>query len=90
MDTKELETLYPLHYRPVDVHGGVLGPPFPVVLNQLLLLVEGEVVVLAAHCQVTDLFPLGCLIINGYQAYPNKSVVSGSPLHSSHVLSNWP
>jgi hypothetical protein len=37
----------------------VLDPPFPVVHNHLLCLdhVEGEVVVLAPHSQVSDLLP---------------------------------
>ena len=63
MGTKELETLHPLHYSPVDVNGGLFGPPFPVVNDYLLCLAhnEGEVVVLAPHCQVSDL-PVGCLI----------------------------
>ena len=49
----------------------MLGPPFPVVDNHLLCLdpVEGEVVVLAPHGQVSDLLPLGCLIVVGDQAY---------------------
>ena len=36
-------------------NGGVLSPLFPVVLNHLLCLdhVEGKVVVLAPHCQVS-------------------------------------
>ena len=51
--------------------GGVFGPPFPVVLNHLLCLarVEGEVVVLAPHCQVSDFLPIGCLIVVDGQAY---------------------
>ena len=36
MDTKELETLDWLHYSPVDVNGGVFGPPFPVDLLTLM------------------------------------------------------
>jgi hypothetical protein len=46
---------------------GVLGPPFPVVHNHLLCLdhVEEEVVVLAKHGQVFDLFPIGCLVVVG-------------------------
>ena len=70
MVTKELETLDPLHYSPVDVNGGRLGPPFPVVHDQLLCLahIEGEVFVLASHCQVSDLLPIGCLIVVGDQA----------------------
>ena len=69
MHIKELETLDPLHYSPVNVNECVFGPPFPVVHNQLLGLthVEGEVVVLAPDCQVSDL-PIGCLIIVGDQA----------------------
>ena len=45
--------------------------PFPVVRINLLCLdrVEGEVVVLAPHDQVSDLLPIGCLIIVGDQAY---------------------
>ena len=37
VDTEELEALDLLHYSPVDVDGGVLGPPIPVVHDQLLL-----------------------------------------------------
>ena len=71
MDAKELEALNLLHYSPVDENGGVLGPLFPVVHNHLLRLdhVEGEVVVLASHGQVSDLLPIGCLIVVGDQAY---------------------
>jgi hypothetical protein len=54
VDTEELEDLDPLHYNPVDVNGRMLGPPFPVVHDQLLCLadIEGEVV-------VPVLFPIG-------------------------------
>ncbi|CDR01098.1 unnamed protein product, partial [Oncorhynchus mykiss] len=56
---------------PLNVNGGLVGPPFPIVHNQLLCLahVEGEVVFLAPHCQVSDLLPIGSLIIVGDQAY---------------------
>jgi hypothetical protein len=49
----------------------VCSPPFPVVHHQLLGLsdVEVEVVVPAQHCQVTDLIPVGYLIVSGDQAY---------------------
>ena len=49
MDTAELEAFDPLHYSPTVVNGVVLDPPFPVVYDQLLFLVdvEGELVVLA-------------------------------------------
>jgi hypothetical protein len=30
VDTEELEAFNRLHYSPVDVNGGVLGPSFPV------------------------------------------------------------
>ena len=33
VDTKELEALNLLHCSPVDENGGVLGPPFPVVVT---------------------------------------------------------
>jgi hypothetical protein len=71
VDTKELETLDPLHYSPVDINGGLFGPHFPVVHDQLLCLahIEGEVVILAPHFQVSDLLPIGCLIVVGDQAY---------------------
>ena len=67
MDTKELEALNLLHYSPINENGGVIGPPFPVIHNHLICLdhVEGEVVVLAAHGQVSDLLPIGCLIVVG-------------------------
>ena len=60
MDTEELEALDPVHYSPVEVNGGVLGSLFPVVHDQLFCLadVEGEVVVLAPHCQVSDFLPV--------------------------------
>ena len=63
--------LNPLHYSPVDVNGGVFCPPFPVVHDHLLCFahVEGEVVVLAPHCQVSDLLPIGCLIVVSDQVY---------------------
>ena len=50
--------------------GGVLGPLFPVVHNKLLCFadIEREVVVLAPHCQFSDL-PIGRLIVVGEQAY---------------------
>jgi hypothetical protein len=59
-----------LHYSPVNENGCVLGPLFPVVHNHLLCLdhIEGEVVVLAPHGQVSDL-PIGCLVVVGDQAY---------------------
>ena len=71
MDAKELEALNLLHYCPVDENGGVLGPPFPVVHNHLLCLahIEGEVVVLLPHSQVSDLLHIGCLIVVGDQVY---------------------
>ena len=57
MDTKELEALNLLHCSTVDENGDVLSPPFPVVHNHLLCLdhVEGQVVVLSSHDQVSDL-----------------------------------
>jgi hypothetical protein len=43
---------------------------FPVVHDHLLWeRLLGEVVVLSPHCQVSDLLPVGCLIIVGDQAY---------------------
>ena len=54
VDTKELEALNLLHYNP----------------NHLLCLdhVEGEVVVLAPPGQVSDILPIGCLVVVGDQA----------------------
>ena len=51
--------------------GCVLGPPFPVIHNHLLCLdhVEGEVVMLAPHGQITDLLHINCLIVIGDQVY---------------------
>ena len=71
MDTEELEALNPLHYSPIDVDGGVIAPPFHLDHDQLLCLadVKGEVVVLAPDCQVSDLLPLGCLIVASDQSY---------------------
>jgi hypothetical protein len=71
VDTKELEALNLLHYSPVDENGGVPPPLSPVVHNHLLCLdhVEGEVVVLASHFQVSDLLTIGCLVVVGDKAY---------------------
>ena len=71
MDTKEHETLDLLHCSTVDENGSLLCPLFPVVHNHLLCLdhIEGEVVVLAPHGQVSDLLPIGCLIVQGNQPY---------------------
>ena len=71
MDTKELEALNLLHYSLIDENGGVLSPAFPVVHNHLLSLgyIEGKVVILAPSGQVSDLLPIGCLVVVGDQAY---------------------
>ena len=68
MDAKELEALDLLHYTPADVNGEVLSP---VVYDQLLCLtdIEGEVVLLSPHCQLSDFHPVGCLLNVGDQAY---------------------
>jgi hypothetical protein len=68
VDTKEHETL---DYSPIDVNGGLFVGYKKRRYNQLICLVhiEGEVVVLAPHCQVSDLLPIGCLIVVGDQAY---------------------
>jgi hypothetical protein len=60
-----------LHYSPVDVNGGLFGPPFPIVHNQFLCLayIEEEVVVLSPNCKVSNLLPIGCLIVVGDQPY---------------------
>ena len=85
MDTKELEALNLLHYSPVDENGGVLSPPFPAVHDQLLCLdhVQGEVVGLAPHCQVSDLLSIGCHIVVGDQAYHHCVVGKRNVLESS-------
>ena len=56
--------------------GGMLGPPFPVLHDQLLCLanVEGEVVVLVAHRPVSGLLPVRCLIVVGDQAYHHRVI----------------
>ena len=60
----------PLRFSPVDVNGGLFDPSFPIVHNQLLSLahIEGEVTVLAPHCQVSDLLPIGCLLLTSAAA----------------------
>ena len=67
----KLETLDTLHYSPNNVNGGLFGPHFPVVHDQLLCIadIEGEVVVLAPHWQFSDLLSSGCLIVFGDMAY---------------------
>jgi hypothetical protein len=71
VDTKELDTLNLLHYSSIDMNWGLRDPPLPIVHNHLLCLdhVEGEVVILAPHCQVSDLLPTGCLIFVSETAY---------------------
>jgi hypothetical protein len=76
MDTEDLEALDLLHYSTVDVNGGMLSPPFPGIDDQLHCLTEDEgEVVLAPHCQVFDLLPIGRLIINSDQVY-HRCVIS--------------
>ena len=60
----------------LDVNRGLFVPPFHVVHNQLLSLaqVDGEIVVLAPHCQVSELLPIGCLIVVSDQAYHRRVV----------------
>jgi hypothetical protein len=52
VDTKELEALDMFHNSPIDVDGGMLGLPFPVVHDQLFRLVD----------------VVGCLIVFSDQA----------------------
>jgi hypothetical protein len=49
-----------------------VNPLFPLVHDQILSLadVEGEVVVLASHCQISDFLHIGWLIVVGDQALP--------------------
>ena len=93
VDNEELEALDPLHYSPVDVDGGVLGPPFSIVYDQLLYLadVKGEVVVLAPHCQVTHLLPIGCLIVAASQRFELRTATLLDFSYStvSRVYQEW-
>jgi hypothetical protein len=70
VDTKKLEALNLFQCSPVDEIGGVFSPLFPVVHNHLLCLdhVEGEVIILAPYGQVSDLLPIGCLVVVDDQA----------------------
>ena len=70
VDIEELEALDLLLYSPVNVDGAVLGPPFPVVHDQIICLahIEGDVVVQAPDYQFYDHLPIGCLIVVGDQA----------------------
>ena len=49
----------------------MLGPPFSVIHEHLLCLdhIEGEIVILAPHYQVSDLLPIGCFVVVGDQVY---------------------
>ena len=67
VDSKELETPDPLHYSPVNVLGACSVRLFDHLL--CLAYIEGEVVVLAPHCQFSDFLPIGFLIVVGDQAY---------------------
>ena len=51
------------------IMGACSARRFPVVHDWLLAHIEGDVVVLAPLCQLSDLLPIGCLIIVGDQAY---------------------
>ena len=90
MDTKELEALNMPHYSPNDENGGVLCPAFPVIHNHILCLdqVEGEVVILAPPCQVSDILPIGCHIIVGDQAY-HSCVVGKVNYESCLAMQSW-
>ena len=82
METKELEALNLLHYSPVDVNVNY----FPVVHNHLLCLdhVEGDLVILAPHGQVSDLLPIGCLIVVVGKLNDGVGVVSGHVVMGEH------
>ena len=69
----------------------MLDPPFPVVHDQLLCLadVEGVVGVLASHCLVTDLIPIGCLIVDSDQAYHCHVVCKLMMLESKAATLPW-
>jgi hypothetical protein len=81
VDSKELETLHLLHYSPVDENGGMLSPPFTVVHNHLLCLdhVEGEVVILAPHSQVSGDQAYHCCVVgklnDGVRVVPGHEVM---------------
>ena len=77
---------------PLMSMGRLFGHPFPVVHCRLLCLdyIEREVVVLAPHCQVSDLLLIGCLIIVGDQAY-HACVVNklNDGLESCLAMQSW-
>ena len=81
---RNLKLTKPSPLQPVDMNGGVLSPPFPIVHNHLLCLdhVEGEVVVLAPYSQVSDLLPIGCLIVVISKLNDGVGVVPGSAVMS--------
>ena len=87
MDPNELEALDPLHYSPVDVNGGVIGPPFPIVHNQLLCLahIGGVVVVLliivgdqAYHCCVVSKLNDGVGVVLGHAVMGEQGLKEGT------------
>ena len=61
-----LDALELLHFSSDDVNGSLFGP------IQLLCFADVEeefFLILAPHCQVFDLLPIGCLIVVGDQGY---------------------
>ena len=67
-----------LHYSPVNVNGGLFGPPFPIVHDQLLCLahIEGEVVVLASHPREVKPFTMKiCEVILDFYELSLKDMV---------------
>ena len=85
-----------LHCSPVDENRGVLGPLFSVVHKHLLCLaqVQGEVIVLAPPSQVSDLLPIGGLVIVGDQACCEAPTDVSSAklmmvLESSLAMQSW-
>ena len=94
MDTKDLETLDLLHFSPVNVNGGMSGPPFSIAYDQLLCLahIERDVVVLAPHCQFSDLLPIGWLIVVLSVIRPTTVVSSANlmmVLESCLAMQSW-
>ena len=49
VENKEVETLNPLHFSPVDVNGGLFGPPCPIVHDQLICLAHTPPLSLSLH-----------------------------------------
>ena len=69
LNAQKYEAVHNLHSCPIDRHRKMVCTVPPKVNNELFSLanIEGQIIVLAPHCQILHLPPVSTLIIVSYQ-----------------------